>query len=69
MTQCGAGALRGGAQTNVGKSSHGPGKIGPKIGPEIGPKIGPKIGNPKTVIILMIFTNVLSKWAGNTSNG
>ena len=34
-----------------------------------GPKIGPKIGNPKMVIILMIFTNFLSKWAGNTSIG
>ena len=42
---------------------------GPTIGPTVGPKIRPKIGNPKAVIILMIFTNVLSKWAGNISIG
>ena len=29
-------------------------------------KIGPKIGNQKTVIFLMIFTNLLSKWVGNS---
>ena len=36
---------------------------------EIGPKIGPKIGTTKAVIFLMIFTNLLSKWVGNSPIG
>ena len=34
-----------------------------------GPKIGPKIGANKTVIFLMIFSNLLLKRVGNTLIG